>query len=538
MSRAVRQYSSVYTLIGVLLLLLSGCGPKSKIQADMATPKQNIKYENIEAQPTLVIPKETAANKSVYQPPPKKIINNEKVEIILGEAELQNSKISYNSLDRKMTVTGLVIMMNDTKEKITEREFSVTGIRGKDQSSVILKEEESASDKKLLVSAQANCLDYTDNNEIDCNHVVVDVFIFYNNKYYTEQIEVNRTKPKALAPIPPTVEPTPAVTPLTPLPTPAVEAPIQQEQEDQIEIQQTEHPDESIDGRYQGGAETVNLDLLFPKISPVEPVVTVEPEPLPAPSPVVAAPVVPPVAKPVPKDKPLTPDLQQTKNGEVRPINQCFGFPDDGFLRNATSVYNRQQALNKKAYFEVVLPEKKRYYATYEMAEMISRIGEQLNKQYSKTLYVSNISAINGGKINPHASHQNGLDADLAYPTDVANLKFPLVVRMKTREYFPKNYSVEKTYQLLKFLFRQKDISVDRIFVDEKVKKELCTYALSQNELTSESNNSVQEIFENLQHVEGHGDHFHLRIKCSKSDPGCRNRIYKKMESCAPPRPL
>ncbi|MBY0452585.1 MAG: penicillin-insensitive murein endopeptidase [Bdellovibrionaceae bacterium] len=39
-------------------------------------------------------------------------------------------------------------------------------------------------------------------------------------------------------------------------------------------------------------------------------------------------------------------------------------------------------------------------------------------------------------------------------------------------------------------------------------------------------------MFSNIQHVSGHGDHFHVRIKCSKRDAGCRLRIYRKMPAC------
>jgi murein endopeptidase len=55
---------------------------------------------------------------------------------------------------------------------------------------------------------------------------------------------------------------------------------------------------------------------------------------------------------------------------------------------------------------------------------------------------------------------------------------------------------------------------------------------MAKNEFESESKEVVKAMFENIQHVNGHGDHFHLRIKCSKFDPACRGRIYRKMETC------
>lgn len=500
MRKRTYQWTFVYA-IGLSFLLLTSCGPQSKLHTAALAPAKEINYENETASPTVVIPKPTSPNDAKYQPLPKKIINKSKAEIVLGEAELHNTKISYNSKERKMIITGQAIIMNDSKEKIAEKSFSLSGVHDENQNQFILKEDEldnkTNTENKLFVGAQANCLGSADNDEINCNHVLVDVFISYNNKYYSEQIEMNRL---ALKPIIPIVTPPPSV-----------EIPVQNENEDQVEVQQPEGIDDSIEGRYQGSAETIDLEQIFPKEE--------------------SAPAAPDAIT-KPKDKSINPDLKQTKKGEIRPVNQAIGFPYAGRLRNATSILTRQVALKKKAFFEVIAPDRKKHFATYEMAELITKIGELLNKKYTKKLYVSNLSAINGGKLGLQLSHQNGLDADLAYPTNVPDIKFPLVVRMKTDEYFPKNYAVEKTYNLFKYLFTQKDVEIDRIFVDKKIKYELCRYAIEHNELQSQDKNTVQHMFENLQHVNGHGDHFHLRIKCSKFDEACRSRIYKKIEGC------
>lgn len=497
MNTPVRFSAQFKVMLMLPLLVVSGCGPQP-------TPRKvydlrpNIKstYQDEQAKPTVVLPPPKEAAK--YQPIPKKIINTAPgkapVEIILGEIELQEPKISYKSDERKMQVTGTVVIFGKLKQKLSEKPFLIQGVHEAGQSTFILRENFSEKNK-AQVSAQAHCLS-------ECTYVVIDVYILYNNTYYTEQIELNRIASDGEPAVPPakTVEP-------EPLPGP----PIQNELDDHTQTQQIEEADESIRGRYQGSAESIDLEILFPK----EVLIIKE-----------KADVIPPTPPtPAPIEKILSPELKQTQNGEVRPINQAIGFPDEGMLRNATSVLTRQQALNSKAFFEVVAPHRKKHFSTYELAELITRAGEQINKLHSKILYLSNLSAAGGGKLGPHASHQNGLDVDLAYPTDLPDLKFPLVVRMNTNEYFPKNYSIQKTYDLIKFMFLQTDIRVDRIFVDEKIKQDLCKYALSQN--------ADLDMFENIQHVSGHGDHLHLRIKCSKSDPGCRSRIYKKMKTCA-----
>jgi penicillin-insensitive murein DD-endopeptidase len=480
-----------------------GCGPRLLQANSPQEPEKEISYES-EAQSTIVIPKlEDKRNSFEYQTPARTIINNQHTEIILGEAELRGAKISYNSIDRKMQITGVAFMMNDKKEKMTEKSFSLVGTHKKNEATFILNEEDGTQgDKKLNIKAVAHCLSQTASSNSNCSQVAIDVYILFNKKYYTEQLELK--KPEAPAQVNPS-QSTETANPHTPAP------PEQQEDEDQADNQQPEDSDGSLEGRFQGVTETVDLSALFSEPAHL---VLYQKE-----------------AKPS-EELVLNLDIQQTRNGEVRPVNQSIGFPDAGALRNSTSILQHQQTLNSKAFFELVSPGNKKHFATYEMAEMITRIGEVFNRQYTKKIYISNISTVGGGKLSPHASHQNGLDVDIGYPTDLANIKFPLVVRMATGEYFSKNYSIDKTYNLFKYLFSQRDIPVDRIFVDQKIRTALCNFAIAKNEFKSQAKEVVKDMFDNIQHVTGHGDHFHLRIKCSKYDPACRERIYRKMEAC------
>jgi penicillin-insensitive murein endopeptidase len=501
MNKFVCQFLFVY-LAALFLMFAMGCGPRLLEANNPQEPEKEISYES-EAKSTVIVPQLDKRNNFEYQPPARSIINNQRTEIILGETELRGAKISYNSTDRKMQISGVAFMMNDKKEKVAEKAFSLVGTHKKNENTFILNEEDGTEgDKKLKIKAVAHCLTQTASSQANCNQVAVDVYILFNKKYYTEQLELK--KPEAPAQVTP-IQSTPTAN------TPALAPPEQHEDEDQADNQQPEESDGSIEGRFQGVAETVDLSALFSEPANLL--------------------LYQNAAKPSEKLV-LNLDIQQTLDGELRPVNQATGFPDAGSLRNSTSVLQHQQALNSKAFFEVVSPSKNKHFATYEMAEIIARIGDTHNRQYEKKIYVSNFSAVGGGKLSPHASHQNGLDVDIGYPTDLANIKFPLVVRMATGEYFSKNYSIDKTYNLFKYLFSQKDIPVDRIFVDQKIRTSLCNFAIAKNEFKSDAREVVKEMFENIQHVTGHGDHFHLRIKCSKYDPACRGRIYRKMETC------
>ena len=161
------------------------------------------------------------------------------------------------------------------------------------------------------------------------------------------------------------------------------------------------------------------------------------------------------------------------------------------------------------------------------------------------------MSLAKGGKSPPHASHQNGTDADLGYPTDDDDVWFPTVVQFikpkkasaskdPIRKFHPDAYSPEKTLDLLKFAFTQKDVGIDRIFMDQYIIDDLCQHAkrnhlfdpASSDSKWTEKNEFWKNVFRTIQHVDGHGDHMHMRVKCGPLQRTCEPKIYRKMTHC------
>ena len=607
-----------------LALVLASCGPKGKSSLRQQAPadpkKPDIIYER-PANPTLNIPK-TEPNEPSFELPNAIVKTKDGKEVILGFTKLSNTKVRYSSVKGKMQIVGEAVVVDEQNNKLVEKTFSLIGYQKHNETLFGLYDENDHQTRDLQIRAKANCIGLNRQNEIDCDHVVVDLYFSYKGKYYSEQIEAH-DKPVAQQPTP---------TPDTDIPDNSTEPDETQDQKDL----QSEGTDQSINGRYQGTIGIVDLDILFSTVAPLGPPTTepspqpaprVEPEPtpqpkpvpkpeptptpepkptpqprptpvpdpIPTPRPIPPKPPEPPAPKPQPQPRPipqpeprptpqpqprpvpqpepkpapqpeprpapepkpapptvpnsplpdpnpapstpqvdkiLSPDLLQTREGLVRPYNQSVGFPDEGKLRNATSLITKQESLGNRAFFEVVAPDRKKHFATFEMAELVTRLGEHLNQQYTKKLYVSNSSLERGGPVNPHASHQIGIDIDLAYPTDLPNIKFPLVVSMSPRKFYTNNYSTEKTYKAFKYLFSQTDIVVDRVFVDQNIIDDLCSYAKKNNETNGDDKNLVSRMFQNLQHVKGHGDHYHVRIKCSTYDAGCRGRVYRQMPAC------
>lgn len=457
--------------------------------------------------------KVTSAEK-VYEKIPEKI-ENKQAEINLDLTTMSKVVMKYDSANRFLSVQGHAEIFDEDKKPIADTDFNISGQHSLVDVTFNLKPDDSVkinSSEKPAVRAKVTCLTFAENDQTNCSRVIIDFFIAYKKKIYTEQMEVNRNLPHSAAP-----DITTAETKKEEMKPPAVDAPAESEsatlqaKKAAQEALQQEGEEDSLLGRYQGQTESADLTKIFEKDDDIQTVLKVTPEA--------------DVKTPMPKD------TEQTTTGQVRPTNQAIGRPDSGTLRNATSLVIKQLTLAKNAFFEIVHPNRQRYFATYEMSEMITRLGSRLNQQMEKKLTVSDISQLKGGNISPHLSHQIGLDVDLGYPT-ADQVKFPVVVQMSTRSYDRSAYSVEKTYDLFKFAFMQPDIKVARIFADQLIKAALCRYAKAQGELDGKNKEIVKQMFYNIEHVSGHGDHFHLRLKCSVADPACRDRVYKTNVGC------
>ena len=134
-------------------------------------------------------------------------------------------------------------------------------------------------------------------------------------------------------------------------------------------------------------------------------------------------------------------------------------------------------------------------------------------------LQVGDISAVHGGLITRHNSHQNGLDADLTYyrlngveqlPDIFDEFSENMIVDGKISP----NFDHERNWELMKSLHRYG--KVQRIFADQLIKVELCHYAQEKSE-----DKTYEEVLRSLRHVEDHTDHFHVRLYCPKNAKNC-----------------
>jgi penicillin-insensitive murein endopeptidase len=128
-----------------------------------------------------------------------------------------------------------------------------------------------------------------------------------------------------------------------------------------------------------------------------------------------------------------------------------------------------------------------------------------------------------GGFFPPHKSHQNGLDADIAF----MNSKGFDTVLDKERHVTDK-FDNEKNWDFFRLLYSQKVRdgtqilpAFTMIFISPEIKLSLCDWAKSQGIL---ANKDDAEIMRRIIPTPGHDDHFHVRLRCSPHYPLCHKQ--------------
>lgn len=552
--------------IAIILIFLASCA-KVKVQqvqsdtrSETQTSADRIPVEK-QLAPTDATPYDTPPDiLNNYEPIPTEI-KTKTGTLQLGQTQFSKVSYIYNSKSHTLKIEGHLKLLDKNKNTLSDQDFELHGNHKVDQAIIQLSQKNRA-DLAPVIRAKVTCLDVDSNDNFICEKSIVDFFVLYQKQFYTDQFETQSEvkKPKTAQ------NQVPAVT----------------EQNVEAQELQSEGNEDSLDGRYQGQVYTTNLEDFFkpePAAEPINapeikkpnppvkssdqstivssndksktkkvseqetddmysapPEITVPVEPKTTPKTQSVTPVQ--SKKETSQDKVINSDYKQTTDGSIRAYNQAIGFPDKGSLRNATSIVAVAKGLQDQSYFSVAFPTRERFYGTYEMSQIIVNLSQFLYKELDAfRLFVGNISARKGGLLNPHKSHQIGMDVDIAYPAataaDAEKNNFPVVVQQSSRKFNSNVYSTKKTFELFKYAFKQTETPVDRIFADKLIIQDLCKYAVQNKEFSGKDKDVVEKLFQNIEHVDGHGDHFHLRLKCTDAHPACRSKIYVKAKGCS-----
>jgi len=161
-----------------------------------------------------------------------------------------------------------------------------------------------------------------------------------------------------------------------------------------------------------------------------------------------------------------------------------------------------------------------RYYGHPETLRLVRDLGRSLSKRTDELVMVGDLSQPRGGLMSSmHRSHQNGLDVDvwfrLAKSARKANGQHPeesdprsMVApggQALSRDWGPDQRFLLKT--------AAESPRVDRIIVNPSIKRALCR-----------SENSDRKWLRKLRPWWGHDAHFHVRLKCPKGSPNCKQQ--------------
>ena len=259
---------------------------------------------------------------------------------------------------------------------------------------------------------------------------------------------------------------------------------------------------------------------------PVKPTTTWPPatKPSPAPSP-----------KPIGtgSNTPTTPSTNSNSHGEVsistdlftiftRAYGQAFGVYDDGHLEQPDSIPPLGQGFLK------IFQDRNRGYGSLDLLSVIQAAAKEIHRDIpaAEVLQIGDVAAKTGGQLGGHASHQNGLDADIVYfkkdhrvmPTTgsspgATGFDVDFVDR---KGGITSNFDIDANWRFIQILSSTNRI--DRIFADQTIKREFCRYAVAKG-----MRGEWKETLRKIRHWPNHQDHMHVRLTCPPNSKKCED---------------
>ena len=208
---------------------------------------------------------------------------------------------------------------------------------------------------------------------------------------------------------------------------------------------------------------------------------------------------------------------------------QSIGFYSAGCLQGA-----RQLPLDGPGY-EAIRVSRNRYWGQPAMIDYITQLGTRVRTSGQAHLYIGDLGQPRGGPApSGHASHQNGLDADIWFerqpgprrsPLDRENPRLRSLVRADDTGIDDQVWSGQHV-QLLQIAAEL--ANVDRIFVNKFIKERLC-----------QSVTGNRAWLNKLVVWAGHDEHFHVRLHCPPGNPQCQPQAgYYSDDGCGEPLQL
>ena len=180
---------------------------------------------------------------------------------------------------------------------------------------------------------------------------------------------------------------------------------------------------------------------------------------------------------------------------------QAIGGYSAGCLDGAATL-----PLRGDGYF-VTRPERARVFGHPLLVHFIEELGSSLRKAKLPPLPIGDLAQPRGGPApTGHASHQSGLDVDIAYIVPGKDHKAVALVDVAHAK-LSSRWS-GKVARVLALVVA--DARVDRVFVNPVIKRALCAAA-----------GDERAWLQKIRPWWGHHDHFHVRLACPADSPLC-----------------
>lgn len=204
--------------------------------------------------------------------------------------------------------------------------------------------------------------------------------------------------------------------------------------------------------------------------------------------------------------------------------------PTQGAYEQALGFYSKGRltaALNfplEGPGFVKIFRARDRGWGTFDLIRVVELVSERLSEEFpnGERVQIGDVSDQDGGRLSRHASHQNGLDADLAFlrkdnreqnPEEFGGFDESFVIGDRVSQ----NFDLDRNYRLVKLLVETGRIN--RIFVDRVIKHTFCEHAKKRGEYLQ-----VEEYLRRLRPWPYHDDHLHVRITCPGNSSRCQSQ--------------
>lgn len=199
---------------------------------------------------------------------------------------------------------------------------------------------------------------------------------------------------------------------------------------------------------------------------------------------------------------------------------QAIGFYSNGSLLDPVQLPPESAAHLK------IFRARDRAWGTQSLVSTILRATSAFHAHFphGDRVQIGDMAQHSGGFLTMHDSHQNGLDADVAYLKSNQDERDPEGTGPKGfEENFVKHGQVTSNFDVSRNWFLLKEIvargTVSRIFVDPAIKKEFCAKSLK---IDPKEDAAVRvEVLRRLRPYPNHADHFHMRVSCPPSNGRC-----------------